>query len=146
MTATLRRTPCIGICSTTYGDLVCRGCKRFSHEIVQWNGFSESQRTLVWERLYNLREGAVLKFVGIADEVLLLSRAHRLRVPELQRLTLPNVAYEVLRRGEGSPLAALGLRSLAGDCAVPELFQRIESELYERAIAQYERDFRVSAL
>ncbi len=28
------RTPCVGMCSTTYGDLVCRGCRRFSHEIV----------------------------------------------------------------------------------------------------------------
>ncbi|MEC9132488.1 MAG: DUF1289 domain-containing protein, partial [Pseudomonadota bacterium] len=26
--ATRRPTPCVGICSTTYGDLVCRGCKR----------------------------------------------------------------------------------------------------------------------
>ncbi|HBZ99754.1 MAG TPA: DUF1289 domain-containing protein, partial [Pseudomonas sp.] len=22
------KTPCIGLCSTVYGDVVCRGCKR----------------------------------------------------------------------------------------------------------------------
>ncbi|MEM9624509.1 MAG: DUF1289 domain-containing protein, partial [Pseudomonadota bacterium] len=37
--ALTKRTPCVGICSTTYGDLVCRGCKRFAHEIVQWNAY-----------------------------------------------------------------------------------------------------------
>ncbi|MDC1160500.1 DUF1289 domain-containing protein, partial [Luminiphilus sp.] len=24
------RTPCIGVCSTGVGDVVCRGCKRFA--------------------------------------------------------------------------------------------------------------------
>ncbi|MCF8976542.1 DUF1289 domain-containing protein, partial [Pseudomonas edaphica] len=27
------KTPCVGLCSTVYGDLVCRGCKRFHHEV-----------------------------------------------------------------------------------------------------------------
>ena len=29
----IKRTPCIGVCSTTYGDDICRGCRRFRHEI-----------------------------------------------------------------------------------------------------------------
>ena len=51
-----KRTPCVGICSTTYGDLVCRGCKRFAHEIVQWNGYDEGQQDAVRERLTRLRD------------------------------------------------------------------------------------------
>ncbi|MCZ6890305.1 MAG: DUF1289 domain-containing protein, partial [Gammaproteobacteria bacterium] len=43
----MRRTPCIGICSTTYGDLVCRGCKRYAHEIVDWNRYTEDQRSRI---------------------------------------------------------------------------------------------------
>jgi hypothetical protein len=30
------KTPCVGLCSTVYGDLVCRGCKRFHHEVINW--------------------------------------------------------------------------------------------------------------
>jgi predicted Fe-S protein YdhL (DUF1289 family) len=63
----LRRTPCIGICSTTYGDLVCRGCKRFSHEIVGWNGYDREQRHAVWARLLTLRAGATRHLVEIVD-------------------------------------------------------------------------------
>lgn len=37
------KTPCIGLCSTVYGDLVCRGCKRFHHEVIQWNGYGEEE-------------------------------------------------------------------------------------------------------
>ena len=44
-------TPCLGICSTTYGDDVCKGCKRFVHEIIGWPKFSQDERALVNDRL-----------------------------------------------------------------------------------------------
>ena len=45
------KTPCIGVCSTGIGDSVCRGCKRFSHEVIQWNGYTEEQKRIVDQRL-----------------------------------------------------------------------------------------------
>ena len=44
-------TPCLGICSTTYGDDVCKGCKRFVHEIINWPKYSQDERALVNDRL-----------------------------------------------------------------------------------------------
>ena len=44
-------TPCLGICTTTFGDQVCKGCKRFSHEIVGWTRFSMEERAFVNDRL-----------------------------------------------------------------------------------------------
>ena len=44
-------TPCLGICSTTYGDDVCKGCKRFVHEIISWPKYSQDERALVNDRL-----------------------------------------------------------------------------------------------
>ena len=38
------KTPCIGVCSTGIGDSVCRGCKRFSHEVIDWNSYSQEQK------------------------------------------------------------------------------------------------------
>ena len=37
-------TPCLGICSTTYGDNVCKGCKRFVHEVISWNKYTTKER------------------------------------------------------------------------------------------------------
>lgn len=146
MTSTLRRTPCVGICSTTYGDLVCRGCKRFAHEIDQWNGYADEQRRLVWERLYHLREGAVLAHVHIADAALLGAKAGLLNVPEQGLLTPANLAYEVIRRSlREHDFAALGLTPRAPAEHAGVLYERVESELYRRAVAQYERNFHVSA-
>ena len=44
-------TPCAGRCSTVFGDAVCRGCRRFNHEVIQWNTYSPEQRLAVWRRL-----------------------------------------------------------------------------------------------
>lgn len=51
------KTPCIGICSTTsFGDKICRGCKRFSHEVINWNTYSEEEKLAVFSRIDLLTE------------------------------------------------------------------------------------------
>ena len=44
-------TPCLGICSTTYGDDVCKVCKRFVHEIINWPKYSMDERAVINDRL-----------------------------------------------------------------------------------------------
>ena len=48
------RTPCVGVCSTGIGDAVCRGCKRFAHEVIDWNGYSQAQKQAIDGRLDRL--------------------------------------------------------------------------------------------
>ncbi|MEQ8409147.1 MAG: DUF1289 domain-containing protein [Gammaproteobacteria bacterium] len=49
------KTPCIGICSTTsLGDKVCRGCKRYSFEVIAWNGYSADEKSAVLSRIEKL--------------------------------------------------------------------------------------------
>ena len=49
--ATAVTTPCIGICSTVFGDTVCRGCKRYASEIIHWNSYDNTARQLIDKRL-----------------------------------------------------------------------------------------------
>lgn len=44
-------SPCIGYCSTTLGDTVCRGCGRTSSEVDQWILLPEHQKQAIWERI-----------------------------------------------------------------------------------------------
>jgi len=171
----LRRTPCIGICSTTYGDLVCRGCKRFAHEIVGWNGYDREQRGAVWTRLLTLRGGATRHFVEVIDADLLTTvaadtvpaagapraaaggAARPMSAVPVARESAADpdpylVAYEVLRQQVGAAepldglLSRLGLRALdPALAAVEDLLRRIDQEFYERSMAQYERNFRTPA-
>jgi uncharacterized protein len=49
------KTPCIGICSTTsLGDKICRGCKRFNYEVIHWNQYSEEEKRAVLCRIDQL--------------------------------------------------------------------------------------------
>lgn len=154
----LRRTPCVGICSTTYGDLVCRGCKRFAHEIVQWNGFDADQRGAIWERLLTLRAGAVAAVVEVVDEAALQETAQRLALATdtadpadpADPAGPANLLYEVLRRLAGRdqmvPLAALGASPVAASRAEPAaLLAAIDREFYRRSLAHYERNYRIPA-
>ncbi len=140
----------MGICSTTYGDLVCRGCKRFAHEIVQWNGFDAPQRNAVWQRLSRLREGAVSQFVVVQDREILQSRALELQVVEDAAQHVESLVYETLKRAvrvetAGLDLRALGLRAIDGNTDPLTLLESIEREFYKRSVARYERDFHTLA-
>lgn len=153
-----KRTPCVGICSTTYGDLVCRGCKRFAHEIVQWNGYDDLQQEAVRERLQRVRDEVLSLLLVCHDEALL---QNALSDAGLQDLDLMEAQYQLLRfmvRRE-QPLASVGL-ALAAEApalATPSpaqadkvldtlyLMQLLDSETFQRAKAHYERNFKVPA-
>ncbi|MBC53632.1 MAG: DUF1289 domain-containing protein [Gammaproteobacteria bacterium] len=52
MTQAPVKTPCIGICSTTsVGDPICRGCKRFAFEVIDWNAYSDDEKRAVLQRI-----------------------------------------------------------------------------------------------
>ncbi len=49
------KTPCIGICSTTsLGDRVCRGCKRYAFEVIDWNRYDQDEKAAVLKRIEKL--------------------------------------------------------------------------------------------
>ncbi|MEY3668195.1 MAG: hypothetical protein RL572_1735 [Pseudomonadota bacterium] len=51
------RTPCIGICSTTsIGDAICRGCKRYAFEVIRWNAYTDAEKEAVLRRIEALTE------------------------------------------------------------------------------------------
>jgi predicted Fe-S protein YdhL (DUF1289 family) len=141
-----RATPCIGICSTTYGDLVCRGCKRFAHEIVGWNAFSDDQRDRVWQRLQQLRDGCTSEWLNVVDGHALQSRADELRVAVWADSSPLALAYALLARGGGwTTLESAGIRPQpsAASRSVAEVRREIDAEFLHRSKAAYERSFKI---
>ena len=137
----LRRTPCVGVCSTTYGDLVCRGCKRFAHEIVAWNGYLDSQRGLVWARLNALLTDSVRVHVEVRDEARLRAVAARLKLREAETLAAEVLAFRALR-SRSLPLAELGLVPRRPGLSAMEVGRQIDAEFYTRSRAHYEASFK----
>lgn len=58
-------TPCIGVCSTVYGDKVCRGCKRHFDEVIDWLAYTPEQKMEVYERLNEHMTEIVAKYITV---------------------------------------------------------------------------------
>lgn len=137
-----KRTPCVGICSTTYGDLVCRGCKRFAHEIVAWNGYEPEQREQIWQRLNHLRDQVVAQFLFVADGKMLESYCQTV---EIESDNTASSIYRLLAHlvAGNRALTEAGLQSTVVEQDALEVMKAIDSEIYARSQAHYERNFRV---
>lgn len=137
------KTPCVGLCSTTYGDLVCRGCKRFSHEIVNWNRYGDDQKAAVWARLVALRDQVVSSLLSVEDEALLDAQRQKHRVPDDTGATAASRAYGLLRRGARHmrSLTAYGLAPApeAEQWSAAELRDEIDRRFLALSEAHYER-------
>ena len=137
------KTPCVGICSTTYGDQVCRGCRRFAHEIIDWNRYDEDQKRAVWARLIALRDQVVCGRIQVVDPEQLTARLRRHRIPFSEEDTDATRAWLLLWRGARHirRLEAYGLR-VRGDWAhlsPVELRERIDRDFQTLSEAHYKR-------
>lgn len=141
----------MGICSTTYGDLVCRGCKRFAHEIVEWNGYNHGQREVVWQRLESVRDQVVGQALMIIDIGTYLSFCRQRSLSTaLEADALFEVLAVLVRENAALQAAGLACRSLpepvSADAEITALMvmKQLDGLVYDRALAHYERNFRVS--
>ncbi len=139
-----RSSPCIGVCSTTYGDLVCRGCNRFAHEVVEWNAYNEAQREMIRRRLDELRDGAVQCFLSVAQMMALRDMETVIKIADRSALSNAGLAHEVLRRLAVRRLP-LPWQADGAPSAASALLTRIDREFRNRSLAAYERSFRILA-
>lgn len=130
-------SPCIGICSTVYGDDFCRGCKREYREVINWNTLTAEQQQIILDRLQQQMEMVLPEFLTIINIDLLLKQfdqvalrpaihpSHWCKVHELLRLkaeTIQNLRdYGLQARDQYQALSA------------NELFTIIDDKLYDLA-------------
>lgn len=140
------RTPCIGVCSTTFGDTVCRGCKRFLHEIVDWNRYSEAQKMLVWQRLDLLLSTVVGNYLEVVDATRLAEQLAFQNIRQQPQLSPAGWVPELLKAAGQRALRweDFGLRPVGADTGLAprQLYDRISAEVYALAEAHYDRNHR----
>ena len=137
------RTPCVGICSTTYGDEVCRGCKRFSFEVINWNGFTPEERESVWKRLEKLKTQIMSSRLQILEPELLDNKIRYYQLKIKDDLNDLSKAFELIKQVSESfnDLEEFGIKILSKKQSLIELKEEIEDELYILSKAHYEKYF-----
>lgn len=137
------KTPCIGVCSTGIGDAVCRGCKRFSHEVIAWNSYSLVQKRIIDQRLSGFLSQCVSNKLRITDPALL---EWQLRVQQIRYnrdhdqycwvySLIAAGASQIVRTRDYGFEVDLRWR----DIPLKELWETIDREFYILSQAHYER-------
>ncbi|MGH1373492.1 MAG: DUF1289 domain-containing protein [Cellvibrionaceae bacterium] len=143
------RTPCIGVCSTGIGDQVCRGCKRFAHEVVNWNGYSNEQRYVIAQRLEGFLAQVVSHKLLIVDEAQLLAAVKHQQINFKQEQNPYCWLFDLLKAGASqiSDLSVYGVRRQPGweEQSLVDIKVAIDEDYYTLSSAHYDRYFPTTA-
>ncbi|MFT7405931.1 MAG: putative Fe-S protein YdhL (DUF1289 family) [Zhongshania sp.] len=136
-------TPCTGVCSTALGDDVCRGCKRYSHEVINWNSYSDQQKQIIDERLDGFLIQVMSNKLRVCDADVLQwqCQTQRVRYPVHKN---PYIwLFQLLRAGAGqiSDTAQFGfvVDAQYRDLPLLQLRDIIDKEFYLLSEAHYQR-------
>lgn len=138
-------TPCIGICSTTFGDDVCKGCKRFSHEITNWGKFSTDERAVVNSRLEQFKTTILEEKFSISDSELFESKMNEFSIIFNSSLEPITWIFDLLRASSNKDLNVndFGIEILPAfsDLSLIELRDLINQEMLQLSEAHYYKFF-----
>ncbi len=140
------KTPCVGICSTVFGDEVCRGCKRYQHEIIDWNSYDQSEKSYVLNRLESLKVQIMEPKVKVFDAELLKSKLLEYKVKFDDESNPLCWVFDLLRTGSQSiqNTKDFGFNLSDKDISqLADLKRDMEEELFELSEAHYDRYYKV---
>ena len=139
----IKRTPCIGVCSTSYGDHICRGCKRISHEVTGWIKYSDTEKSLVNERLQKFKTTILEDKFTVIDSEKLKNKLKDANISFNQELDPLCWVFDLFRTFtiEDIDLEEVGI-ALKGEFSnmpLSKIKEDINKEFFELSLAHYER-------
>ena len=136
-------TPCLGICSTTFGDEVCKGCKRFAHEIVGWTEYSQGEREIVNDRLEKFKIQILQHRFAITDKNLFESMLEEKAINFNHSLDPLTWIFDLFRAAGSQTfdISNFGIKSLV-QFNPKTIRDEINNELLELSEAHHERYFK----
>tara|TARA_B100000941_G_scaffold153495_1_gene108827 strand:+ start:239 stop:688 length:450 start_codon:yes stop_codon:yes gene_type:complete len=136
-------TPCLGICSTTFGDEVCKGCKRFAHEIVSWTKYSEQEREIVNDRIEKFKITILQNRFKIVDSNLLATKLQEKAINYNHSLDPLTWIFDLFRAAgsQSFDLSEYGIKELV-NFEPKTIKDEINDELLELSEAHHDRYFK----
>ena len=136
------RTPCVGICSTTYGDEVCRGCKRFYFEVINWNKYAIPEKELVNSRLESFKLTVLKDRFSVSNAELLATRLNDQGINFNDSLDPMTWIFDLLRAAGSQDLDLNQFGIVChSNAELSELKDQIYAEFLDLSEAHYERYF-----
>lgn len=143
------RTPCIGVCSTTsVGDSICRGCKRYAFEVIRWNGYSDTEKVAVLRRIETLTVQIMQDKFVIHSEALLKAGVQSCRLPVNTSLSPSCWLHNLLKKGPIDSLApedfGFAIKEAYRPMSLAALAELVDDELLRLCGAHFARYYRLT--
>lgn len=130
-------TPCVGICSTIYGDVICRGCFRHFQEVIDWNTYSPEQKFKILASLEALTVAQLEAAIEIFDLKLLTQQCERYRIKIRPEWSPYTWVHALLREGihqlKAPEKYGFRVKAHLQHLSIPALIQHLDDELYDTA-------------
>lgn len=131
------KTPCVGLCSTVFGDSVCRGCMRFVHEVIDWNKYNAAQKQIIWQRLDEHLRVILPQFVKIYDPRKIVAHLQQQHIIYDEK-NLWRGIYSLLRLHDKGFIV---LDDVGFSIKEDYQWTVVQQQLYQLASAYYQKDF-----
>lgn len=131
------KTPCVGLCSTVFGDSVCRGCMRFVHEVIDWNKYNAAQKQIIWQRLDEHLQVILPQFVKIYDPRKIVAHLQQQHIIYDEK-NLWRGIYSLLRLHDKGFIV---LDDVGFSIKEDYHWTVVQQQLYQLASAYYQKDF-----
>ena len=143
MSTNRTRTPCIGICSTTsVGDAICRGCKRYAFEVIRWNSYADAEKEAVLARIEALTVQILQGRFVILSEADLAAGLKNCKLPFNPDLSPYSWLHNYLKKGNlAIPPEQLGItmQPTYSHYSLEQLAELVDEELLVLCEAHFAR-------
>ena len=136
-------TTCLGICTTTFGDEVCKGCKRFAHEIVSWTKYTQEEREIINFRLEQFKIQILKQRFKVFDKELFSKHLDQMGINFNHPLDPLTWVFDLFRAigTQEIELSVFGVQPLI-NYDPKTIKDEINNELRELSEAHHERYFK----
>ncbi len=130
-------TPCVGICSTIYGDDICRGCFRSCQDVIDWNTYQDSKKRAILQALNQGIVAVLQDKMDITDVDLLHKKCTQFQVkihPDWHPLTWAHALMrEGIHRIHNLNKYGIRVKPAYATLRLPDLIERIDDEIFHAA-------------
>jgi predicted Fe-S protein YdhL (DUF1289 family) len=125
-------SPCIGFCSTTYGDDYCRGCYRSFHEVIGWTSLTVAEKLNYFEKVSFLSQQLLEDKVDIFDQGLFDAGCKRYSIPNYPHLSPYYHLVLLMQKGYSRLInEEMGLRLINKEKKWVDLYKWVDQQLFK---------------
>jgi predicted Fe-S protein YdhL (DUF1289 family) len=124
-------SPCVGFCSTTYGDDYCKGCYRHFQQVISWESFNDEKKHEFYQKIAPIVTEVMGYSIEIEDQKLFEQACliYHVRIPK--DLSKHYQIYHLLQKSiKRRKTESLGLKNNT-TMSWSELYRYLDKKIYQ---------------